>query len=141
MALNIRTSQKGAVGPIVPGVVDESGLPVPYVVPAVTVVDQRGTPASGSPGPPPPGTVPSRASAAADTLVLAANANRQGAAITNTDENPLRLLLSTGVASATNFTVSVASGGYYEVPFGYTGQIRGIWDADGTGGALVTEFS
>ena len=87
------------------------------------------------------GTLTSVASAVASTSILAANVGRIGATIMNTDANPLKVLLSTGTASATNFTVSIASNGYYEVPYGYSGPIFGIWDADGTGSALVTEFT
>jgi hypothetical protein len=85
--------------------------------------------------------VTSVASAAADTTILAANTLRKGASVYNTDANPLQLLLSTGTASATNFSVQIASNGYYEVPFGYTGIIKGIWTVDGAGAALVTEYS
>lgn len=91
-------------------------------------------------GRPDTGTVSSVPSGTVSVGILSANPNRLGATITNTDANTLRLLLSTGTASATNFTVAIQSDGYYEVPFGYTGDIVGIWDADGSGAALVTEF-
>lgn len=81
------------------------------------------------------------ASGTASVTILAANANRRGATISNTDANILYLDLSGGTASATSFTVAVAANGYYEVPFGYTGLITGVWAVDGTGAALVTEFS
>jgi hypothetical protein len=81
------------------------------------------------------------ASAAADTLILASNPARRGATIYNSDANALQLLLSTGAASSTNFTTQLATGAYYEVPFGYSGPIRGIWLLAGAGAAQVTEFS
>lgn len=88
------------------------------------------------------GTPSSVASTAAGSVgILSANADRKGATITNTDANALYLLLATGVASPTAYTVSVPTEGYYEVPFGYTGDIVGIWAADGAGAALVTEFT
>jgi hypothetical protein len=96
---------------------------------------------SGGAGGATTGTVFSVASSAASVSLLASNANRKGATITNTDANTLRLLLSAGTASATNYTAPIASGGYYEVPFGFTGQIVGIWDADGAGVALMTELT
>lgn len=96
---------------------------------------------SGGAGGAATGTVTSVSSSAASSAILAANTARKGATITNTDANTLRVLLSAGTASATNYTVPIASGGYYEVPYGYTGQIVGIWDADGTGAALVTELT
>lgn len=73
--------------------------------------------------------------------ILASNANRKGATITNTDANALYLDLSGGTASSTSFSVAIAANGYYEVPFGFTGLITGIWAADGAGAALVTEFT
>lgn len=85
-------------------------------------------------------TVTSVDSATASTNILAANAARKGAIITNTDENSLYLDLSGGTASATNYSVELATDGTYQVPFGYTGAITGIWAVDGTGAALVTEF-
>lgn len=72
--------------------------------------------------------------------IAAANPDRVGAVITNTDANALYLDMTGGTASATAFTVSVAANGTYEVPYGFTGAITGIWAADGTGAALVTEF-
>lgn len=81
------------------------------------------------------------ASAAVSTSLLASNASRKGATITNTDVNTLYLDLSGGTASATSYTLQLPSGGYYEVPYGYTGPITGIWAADGTGYALITEFA
>lgn len=73
--------------------------------------------------------------------ILAANANRKGAAIVNTDANVLYLDLTGGAASNARHAAQVAANGVYQVPFGYTGAITGVWAADGTGAALVTEFS
>lgn len=81
---------------------------------------------------------------ASDVLILAANGARQGASITNDSAAILYLLLGTGTASSTNFTVELYAGDYYELPLNrhgcYTGEIRGIWDSDSTGSARVTEF-
>lgn len=79
-------------------------------------------------------------STASDTLLLAVDTARNGATIRNTDANILYVLLDSGTSSATNHTVALASGDYYEVPAGYVGEIRGIWAADGSGAALVTAF-
>lgn len=73
--------------------------------------------------------------------ILAANANRKGATIYNTDANVLYLDLSGGTASATSCSVPVAAGAIHSVPFGYTGAITGVWASDGSGAALVTEFA
>lgn len=96
---------------------------------------------SGGAGGASTGTVTSVASTTGDATILAANANRKGASIYNTDANALYLLLATGTASVSNLSVSVAANGYYEVPFGYTGIIKGTWAVDGAGAALVTEFT
>ena len=90
------------------------------------------------------GTKTSVNSGTSSVTILASNAARKGASISNTDANILYLDLSGGTASATSFTVALGAGNtnptYFEVPFGFSGAIPGIWAADGTGAALVTEF-
>lgn len=81
------------------------------------------------------------ASGIVSVAILAANAARKGAVIVNTDANTLYLDLSGGTASAARHTRALAQNEAYEVPFGYSGAITGVWAADGTGAALVTEFS
>lgn len=72
--------------------------------------------------------------------LLAANANRLGATIANDSSAALYIKLG-GTASLTSYTARVAQYGYYEVPFGYTGVIDGIWATDpGDGAARITEF-
>jgi hypothetical protein len=80
------------------------------------------------------------AGAAADTLILAANSNRLGATIYNDSSAILYLALGTAAASTTDFTVKMVASAYYEVPFGYTGMIRGIW-ASATGSARIGEVT
>jgi len=80
-------------------------------------------------------------SAASSTTILASNANRKGAVIVNTDANALYLDLTGGTAATTRYATALSTGEEYEVPFGLTGLITGIWAADGSGAALVTEFS
>lgn len=87
------------------------------------------------------GTRTSVNSGTGSVTILASNASRKGAAITNTDANALYLDMSGGTASSTAYSVKVAADGYFEIPFGYTGLITGIWAADGSGVALVTEFT
>lgn len=84
------------------------------------------------------------AGSATSVTILAANTARRGATITNDSTAILYLDLTGGTASATSYTVqlagSTASGvSYFEVPFGYTGLITGLW-ASATGNARVTEF-
>lgn len=77
----------------------------------------------------------------ADTLILAANAARKGASIFNDSTEILYLCCDNSAASLVNFTTKIAAGGLYEIPFGYAGEIRGIWAANAAGAARVTEYS
>jgi len=91
-------------------------------------------------------TVTSVASANSSTAIVAANRFRSGLSVSNTDANILYLKLGGGTASATDFTVALSGAtstaiAYYEVPYGFTGAISGIWAADGAGAALVTEYA
>lgn len=78
-------------------------------------------------------------SAATSATLLAANTSRIGATIFNDSTATLYLKFGT-TASATSYTVQILPGGYYEVPFGYTGKIDGIWSA-ANGFAYVTELT
>lgn len=86
-------------------------------------------------------TVSSVNSAASSTTILASNTARYGGSVTNTDANALYLLLGGGTASATNYSVKLFTDDYFEIPYGFTGAITGIWAADGSGVALVTEYT
>lgn len=81
------------------------------------------------------------ASGTSSVSILAANGSRVGAVISNSDANALLLRLDGGAATTANYSVSVASGANYSVPFGYAGAITGIWAGDGGGHANVTEFT
>lgn len=86
------------------------------------------------------GTKANVSGSASSVTILAANVGRTGAAITNDSSAILYLDLTGGTASATSYTVQLAAGAYYEIPFYYSGLITGIW-ASATGAARVTEFS
>jgi len=82
-------------------------------------------------------TAPSITTASA--TVLLANANRLGATVYN--ESGATLYLHMGAtASLTAYVLQVAIGGYYEVPFNYTGALSGI-TAAGTAVCRVVEVS
>ena len=83
--------------------------------------------------------ITSVAAAVANTLVLAANANRIGVAVYNDSIATLYLALGT-TASTTVFTVALQRYDYYEIPFNYTGQINGYWSA-ATGSVRITEVT
>jgi len=85
------------------------------------------------------------AGAASDTLLLAANVDRKGATITNDSSAMLYVALGTAAATTSDYTVTlVGSSGapfaYYEVPFAWADEIRGIW-ASATGHARITELT
>lgn len=84
-------------------------------------------------------TQSSVAGSASSASLLAANTSRLGATIFNDSVSPLYLKLGT-TASTSSFTVKINPGGYYEVPFGYSGAIDGIWDT-ATGNARITELT
>lgn len=71
--------------------------------------------------------------------LLAANSSRKGTTIWNNSSANLYIELG-ATATTSAFTARVSAGGYYEIPFTYTGAISGIWDA-ANGSALVREFT
>lgn len=81
------------------------------------------------------------ASAAASTQLLAANANRKGLIIVNTDANILYIDISGGTAATTQYAKALATGEQWECPFAPVTAITGIWAADGAGSALITELA
>lgn len=91
-------------------------------------------------GPSSTGTQANVAASASDVTILAANTSRYGASVFNDSTATLYLLLSNAVSSSSVYTVELGGNAYYEVPYGYTGIIKGIW-ASATGNARVTEFT
>lgn len=87
-------------------------------------------------------TLSSVNSSASSGQLLAANPNRIGVMIFNDDANALYVKYGT-TATLTDMTVRISGTfGYWEMPFPiYTGRIDGIWAADGSGGARITELT
>lgn len=84
------------------------------------------------------------ADVASSATILEEKQARRGAVIHNQSSAILYLRMDGGTAAATagNFSVSVAaSGGQYEVPFGFKGKITGIWASGAGGFANITEFT
>lgn len=79
--------------------------------------------------------------AAADTTILAANANRRGATVYNDSTAILYLLCANATSSTTVWTYKMQPEDYFEIPAGYTGIVKGIWASDAGGNARVTEFT
>lgn len=78
-------------------------------------------------------------SSATTVTLLASNSDRVGATIYNDSTVALYVKLG-AAASTTSFTIKMAADGYYEVPFGYTGVIDGIW-VSATGNARIVEIT
>ncbi|MBD2202757.1 hypothetical protein H6G33_17920 [Calothrix sp. FACHB-1219] len=78
-------------------------------------------------------------SSASSVTILEANVTRKGATIWNNSTATLYIEFG-ATASASAFTAKLLAGGYYEVPFNYTGVISGIWSA-ANGAALVRELT
>ena len=79
------------------------------------------------------------AASTTSVTILTANSNRKGATIWN--DSTATLYLEFGATATTSaFTAKLLAGGYYEVPFNYTGVISGIWTA-ANGNALVRELT
>ena len=77
---------------------------------------------------------------ASSVTLLAANSARRGATIHN-DSTAVLYVKHGATASAASHTLKMAANSYYEVPFGYTGIIDGIWASDASGMAMMTEFT
>lgn len=71
--------------------------------------------------------------------ILAANSNRKGCTIWN-DSTANLFIDFDSAASTTDYALKISAGGYFEMPFNYTGVISGIWDA-ANGSARVRELT
>ena len=85
-------------------------------------------------------TAVSLASAATSAQVVAANTDRLGLCLTNTDANRCYINLG-AAASATAFVVYLDTGDYWELPTPcYTGAVNAIWSGDGSGSLIGMEL-
>jgi len=85
------------------------------------------------------GTQTSVAGSATNVTLLASNTSRKGALIYN-DSTAILYVRLQATATTSNFSVKMFSDDTYEVPFGYTGIIDGIW-ASAAGNARITEIT
>lgn len=73
-------------------------------------------------------------------LILAATPTRTGGTIYNSGPNTVFICFS-NTASTTDFIVDMAVGSYYELPFGYVGDVSAICNAAETANLTVSELS
>lgn len=83
--------------------------------------------------------VTSVAGSVSNVTLLASNASRIGATISNDSTSNLFLKLG-AIAASTSYTVKLSTDDFFEVPFGYTGIIDGIWSV-ASGDARITELT
>ena len=84
-------------------------------------------------------TTTSVAASASSVTLLSSNATRLGATIYN-DSMALLYIKLGAIASTSSFEIKLFPLSYYEVPYGYTGQIDGIWSDTG-GFARIGELT
>ena len=73
-------------------------------------------------------------------ILVGANAFRKGLTLWNNSNGSV--LVELGAApTATSFSFRLAPEGYYELPYGFTGQLQGLWLEAGGSGVLVREIT
>ena len=80
------------------------------------------------------------AASVSNTVLLPSNATRLGATIYNDSSSSLLYLKLGATATTSDFTVKIFPLGYYEVPYGYTGEIDAIWNT-ASGFARIDELT
>jgi len=75
------------------------------------------------------------------TSLLASNTNRLGASLYNNTNKTVYVLLGAGTASATNFTLSLLTNSYWEVPVDFSGAISEFAPSGASGNINVTELT
>lgn len=80
------------------------------------------------------------AASLSNTVLLPSNGTRLGATIYNDSSHSLLYVKLGSTASTTDFTVKLFPLGYYEVPYGYTGEIDAIW-SNASGFARIDELT
>lgn len=107
--------------------------------PALVVAFSPNTPITTTEARPSTNTTSSVAASITNVELLSTNSIRLGATIYNDSSSLLYLKLGV-VASVSDFTIKLFPFCYYEVPFGYTGEIDGIW-ASASGFARIGELT
>jgi len=94
--------------------------------PALVVAVSPNNPITTSAARPATSITSSVAASVTSVTLLASNSIRLGATVYN-DSSALLYVKLGAVASVTDYTIKLFPLTYYEVPYGYTGRIDGIW--------------
>ncbi len=88
-------------------------------------------------------TVSTLALTETSTEVLASGDATAGASFVNLANADAYILLGSGTASATNYTVKLAHGGddIYETPYNYSGAVQVVFAHSGSGNLVITKFN
>lgn len=89
-------------------------------------------------------TVSTVADGTSSVTILAADDDRAGGSIVNNSSALLYIRVGGGTAAiaAGGFSAILgASGGYFEIPYRFTGAITGIWASDAGGYANCTTYT
>lgn len=96
---------------------------------------------AGYPGPAASASLSSVNDTASNATILSSNSSRKGVIIDNNSTQELKIKYGS-TASATSYSVRIPPGWLWTMPWPiYTGQIDGIWGADGSGAAYITELT
>jgi len=85
------------------------------------------------------GTGPTSFTSTSYGTIANSNANRRGLTVFNEGAGNLHITIGTATTSTSSYTIRLATGDYYELPYNYTGLIGGIFATAGT--ARVTEIT
>jgi hypothetical protein len=85
------------------------------------------------------GATPTTFSSLTYATISASNASRKGLTIFSEGAGLLYVTLGTSTTTTSLYTARLSAGDYYEIPFGYTGLVGGLFATAGT--ARVTEVS
>lgn len=125
----ITVSGAGASGSVKAEIVDSSGTPLDYTVPAP--IEQQAATAA---------TTTTVASTTTNGTLLSSDATRVAATIYNSDANAL-LIKYGATASASSFSYRIKASETWDMPYRYVGQIDGLWEGAGAGTAFITSLT
>lgn len=80
------------------------------------------------------------ASTTTATTLIAENQGARGVIVTNDDANALYVLIGAGTVSSTNYDFKLDQGEDACIP-GCREKLSGVWAADGSGNAYVSQYS